>query len=215
MSELFEKGIPGQMGEHYAKGPEPVPGQQAEPAEAAPPTEFGEEPVTDEEQAVYEQFVTRALQYMSGNAGRIIHRMNDPEVPVYQNVGKQGLFIAENVAKLAKSAGQEIDMNIMQAAGEEIIEGLMEMGDAAGIFPFGQDSDEYDESMAMAYMYGHELKAKEMIEAGDPEVKQGAENLLAGQIAKERQAGQVPDEFYDTMQQGAAEAGRRNIFGVE
>ena len=104
----------------------------------------------------------------------------------------------------------------MLAGGEEIVESLMELGDAAKIFPFDAGSDEYMEQMAMALSFGAEKKARQLIDEGDPEVKASYEDKLALEIAREVDQGQgPPEEFFQGIEDAKKELPRRQMYGVE
>lgn len=211
---LSRAGVPG---EFY---PQSMGGQPPQPPGAGGGEmeldEFGQRPATEEEQAVLEQMVYRARDFMGKKAGMLIERMSDKQRPVYQNVGELALEITELTSKLAEAGGQEIDQDTMLAAGEEVVEGLMELGDKAKIWPFEGGSDEYMQSMSMALMFGAETKANQMIEQGDPEVKASYEDKLATEIAREVDRGQgPPDEFFQGIKDAQSELPRRQMHGVK
>ena len=176
--------------------------------------EFNESEVTPEEQAQYEQFFYRAKDFVSQQAEAVIDQMNDRKVPVYKNVGKTALMIAQGVEKTARSAGKEIAPEIMLAAGEEIVEMLMELGDKAKIWPFDADSRDYTEAMNMALMYGAELAGKEVLAGPDAaQMTEEAGNVLAQQVAAEHEAGQTPDGFFESLQGHVAGGVNRAVNG--
>ena len=179
---------------------------------ASPPPEFDEEAVSPEEQRIYDQFVLKAKEYMTKGAPEIVAQMNNSKKPVYMNVGKTALMISEGVAKTAKAGGQEVSADIIHGAGQEVVEMLMQLGDAAGIFPFEADSQEYDEAMVMSYMHGAELAGKQLLEGPDAaKYTEEAGNIYAMQIAEEDARGEVKPEFWEKLQGGVAGGVKRAL----
>lgn len=209
------RGMKGVPGEYYAKSmgkAPPAPGMGS----IGEPDEFGQRPATPQEQAVLEQVVRKAQKAMMANTGNLIQQMSDPQRPLYQTVGEAALTILEGVAGVAKGADQELDQDTMLAAGEEIVESLMEIGDKANIFPFEGGSDEYMETMSMALMFGAETKANQLIAEGDPEIRASYEDKLASEIAREVDRGQgPPDEFFQGIEDARRELPRRAMYGVK
>ena len=119
MEELFNQQHPAPTGQ--------MPGQQ---------TEFNEEAPGPGEQDAYDQFVNKAIDFISKKPDQIVAGMNNKEKPVYENVGAMVVKIGQMVMQSAKAAQAEIGPDVIHAAGQEITEHLMELGDAAGIFPF-------------------------------------------------------------------------------
>jgi hypothetical protein len=174
--------------------------------------EYDEEAVTPEEQRTYDQFVRKAQAYMTKSADKVVAQMNNRQMPVYQNVGKTALMIAQSVAKNAKAAGQEISPEVMHGAGQEVVVMLMDLGDAAGIFPFKADSQEFDEASAMAFMYGAELVGKQLLKGPDAaKHTEEAGNFYASQIAGEQQRGEVDPKFWEQLQGGVAGGVKRAL----
>lgn len=205
MDELFKAGdqLPGQS------SPTGVP-VGVDPSEL----EFNEEAVTEQEQADYNQFVLKAQEFIAGSAQNIVGSMNDKNKPVYQNVGAMALKIAHMVEGSAKASGAEISPDIVFHGGAEIVEMLMEVGDAGGVWPFESDSSEYEESMAMALMHGAELAAKESMEApGYDELQDEAGSFMAQQIAGEQQRGEVAPEFFEGIENQVATGVSRAVNG--
>jgi len=222
MEELFQEGqpLPAAVGPQAQAQPQGQPGSAGMmPTGVAPGAdpsmlEYDEEAVTPEEQQIYDQFVIRAKEYMAKSAPKVVAQMNNRQMPVFQNVGKTGLMIAQGVAKTAEAAGKEITPDIMHGAGQEIISMLMDMGDAASIFPFKADSPEFDEASAMAYMYGAELAGKQMLGGKDAaKHTEEAGSFYAMQIAGEQARGEVPPEFWDQVQGGVAGGVKRALNG--
>lgn len=176
--------------------------------------EFDEEAVTDAEQADYDQFVIKAQEFIASSAPNIVGSMNDKKKPVYQNVGAMALKIAHMVEGSAKASGAEISPDVVFHGGAEIVEMLMELGDAGGVWPFDQDSNEYEESSAMALMHGAELAAKETMESpGYDQMKEEAGSFMAQQIAGEQQRGEVAPGFFEGLESQVANGVNRAVNG--
>lgn len=171
--------------------------------------EYNEEAVSDEEQAQYTQFVNRAKEYIAKSPDIVVEQMNDKQQEAFKGVGKTALSIAKNIAETAEAAGQPIPEDVQYHGGTEIVDMLMELGDAAGIFPFKKDSKEYDEVMGMALMHGMELVGNDVL-AGPNAARatEDAENFMVQGIAREQERGEVPPEFFDSMRQSVANRGK-------
>ena len=163
--------------------------------------EFNEETPSEDEQNQYEQFVTKAVSFMGKNAGQLVATMNDKDKPVYESVGALTVKVGKMVLGSAKAAGAEISPDIIHASGEEIVEHLMEMGDAAGIFPFDSDSEEYEMAMNMSFLHAAEIVGNETLQSPEytPELKEEAGDFYAQQVAGEVQRGEVPEGFHDDI----------------
>jgi len=212
MADLFQAGQP-------LPGSTPaLPSSNMAPTGVLPggqPLEYDEEAVTPEEQAIYTQFVLRAQEFVSKDPEVVIDKMNNKKVPVFQSVGKTALMIVQGVEKTAAAAGQEISPEIMLNGGAEIVELLMELGDAAGIWPFKQDSKEYEEAMSMAYMHGAELAGKQVLAGPNAaQMTEEAGNVLAQQIALESERGETPRGFFEGLQSQVAGGVNRAISGA-
>ena len=190
------------------------------PAAAATPTgqmpgtpEFSEEVPTEEEQAQYDQFTIRALDFIGQFPREHVATLNNKDKPAYESVGELTYKIAKGVEAQAQAAGVKPSADVMFAAGEEIVMALMELGEAAGIFPFSQDSSEYDDVQAMAYAHAANVAANEFMQSPQytPEVKDEAGSFFAQQVAQERSRGEVPDQFFDDI--GNARAANNKLFG--
>lgn len=166
-----------------------------------PLPEYDEEAVTPEEQAQYDQFVLRAQEFLTKEPGVVIDYLNNKNRPVFENVGRAALMVAEQVSGTARQRGVELSPEVMMAGGEEIVGMLMEMGDAAKIFPFKQKDKEYDEVMAMGYMHAAELAGKQMLQSPDADrYSMEAQAVLGQQIAAEEERGEVDPRFWQGLQ---------------
>jgi len=198
MDELFNQQHPAPTGK--------MPGQP----------EFDEEAPGEGEQDQYDQFVTKAIVFMSKNATKLVASMNDKNKPVYENVGALTVKVGKMILGSAKAASQEIGPDVIHAAGQEIVEHLMDMGDAAGIFPFDSDSEEYDQVMAMSFLHAAELVGNETLQSPEytPALKEEASDFYAQQVAGEVQRGEVAEGFHEGIANNMAAAAQRGTGGV-
>ena len=198
MDELFNQQHPAPTGK--------MPGQP----------EFDEEAPGEGEQDQYDQFVTKAIVFMSKNATKLVASMNDKNKPVYENVGALTVKVGKMILGSAKAASQEIGPDVIHAAGQEIVEHLMDMGDAAGIFPFDSDSEEYDQVMAMSFLHAAELVGNETLKSPEytPEIKEEAGDFYAQQVAGEAQRGELPKGFREEMVNNKAAGLQQTMKGI-
>ena len=201
----------------------PPPGAAAPMAQPAPTgvmpgqqQEFNEEEASPEEQAMYDQFVNKALDFMGANPTEMVASMNNKQKPVAENVGELTVKIGQGVYDMAKSSGVDLPMEVLQAAGAEIVEHLMELGTAAKVFPFGEESDEYDQVQAMALLHAEKVVGEGILQS--PEYAQSgmqeqASNFYAQQVAGEVQRGEAPENFHENLGNQVAGGVRKAIGG--
>jgi len=177
--------------------------------------EFNEEEPTEQEQAQYDQFVKKALGFMSQHTDELVASMNNKEQPVHMNVAALAVKLGKGIYGMAQSAGEEIGMEVIQAAGAEIIEHLMELGVAAQIFPFSEEADEYEQVQAMALLEAEKIVGEELI--GSPKydgaMQEQAQNFYAQQVAGEVQRGETPENFHENIGNQVAGGVRKAIQG--
>jgi len=155
--------------------------------------EFNEEVPTEEEQAQYTQFVNMALGFMSQRPAEIVASMNDKSRPVFELVGEMAVKIGEMVVGSAKASQVEPSPDVVFAAGQEIVEHLMEAADAGGILPFEADDPQYEENQAMAFMHAAKVAGEAFMQGPgyNDQVKDEAGNFIARGVAEEAQGGQL------------------------
>ncbi len=178
--------------------------------------EFNEEEPTGDEQAQYDQFLNRAIDFMGQQASQISASMNDKSQPVYKVVGAMTVKIGKMILSTAKAAGKEIGPDVLHAAGQEITEHLMVLGDNAGIFPFKHESDEYDQVQAMAFLHAAEIVGNETLNSPEytPELQDEAGNFYAQQVAGEVERGEAPEGFHENIATNKAVAMQRGLPGA-
>lgn len=177
--------------------------------------EFNEEEVTPDEQANYDQFVTKALDFMGKNTTKMVASMNNNQKPIHENVGELAVKIGQGVYDMAKSSKVDISMEILQAAGAEIIEHLMELGDSSGIFEFEEDSTQYEEVQSMALLHAQKVVGERLINSPqyDGAMQEQAQNFYAQQVAGEVQRGEAPENFHENLGNQVAGGVRKAIQG--
>lgn len=177
--------------------------------------EFNETMPSEQEQADYDQVVTKAMSFMSQNVEAVLASINNKAKPVHENVGEMAVKIIEGIETQASAAEVQLGADIMMSAGEEVIEHLMELGDNGGIFPFDQESEEYDQVQAMAALHGAKVAGEKFIASPGytDEVKDEAGTIFAQQVAEEQQRGEVDPSFHDNLGNQSAAATQRAIQG--
>lgn len=177
--------------------------------------EFNEEAPSEQEQGDYDQIVNKALDFMGKNAEATLASMNNKQKPIHENVGELAVKIVQNIEGQAKAAQAQIGMDVLAAAGAEVIEHLMELGDAGKIFPFEQSSDEYDQVQAMALLHAAKVAGDQLIASPqyNEEMKDEAGTIFATQVAEEQTRGEVDPSFYDNMGNTEAQRKRQAIEG--
>lgn len=177
--------------------------------------EFNEETPSAQEQGDYEQIVTKAVDFMGQNAEATVASMNNKHKPIHENVGELAVKIVKTIEGQAKAAGAEVGMDVWAAAGEEVIEHLMELGENGGIFPFEHESDEYAGTQAMALAHAAKVAGEQLIASPQytPEMKDEAGTIFAQQVAEEQRRGEVDPSFYDNMGNAVVQGNRRAVEG--
>lgn len=213
--ELFNQQSPPPGAAAQGPPPGPVAGQTMPTGVMPGAPEFNEEEPSPEEQGQYEQFVTKAIGFMAKNKMELVASMNNNQKPVHENVGELAVKIGKGIHGMASSAGEELGMDVIQAAGAEIIEHLMEMGTAAKIFPFDEESDQYDQEQSMALLHAEKVVGDELINSPKytPEMQEEAQNFYAQQVAGEVQRGEVPEGFHENLGNQVAGGVRKAIQG--
>lgn len=177
--------------------------------------EFNEVEVSEEEQGQYDQFVSKSLDFMGQNPTEMVAAMNNGQKPVAENVGGLAVKIGQGVYDMAKSSGVDLSMEVLQAGGAEIVEHLMELGEASGIFPFDQESDQYDEVQAMALLHAQKVVGEGLINSPqyNAGMQEDAQNFYAQQVSGEVQRGEAPENFHENIGNQVAGGVRKAIQG--
>src|SRR5688572_24822495 len=83
------------------------------------PGEEPEEAVSPEEQAQYDQFVARAINFIHNpeSADSIIDHLNDSEVSIPEAVGRTAAFIAQRMVEAAKAMEVQLSPDVVFHAG--------------------------------------------------------------------------------------------------
>jgi hypothetical protein len=206
------------MAPAQAMGPLISPGdmESIRPTGKMPGTpEFNEEEPTELEQQQYDQFVGKAIDFMSQNTTEIMASMNNAQQPVHMNVASIAVKLGRGVYGMAKSAGEDIGMEVIHAAGAEIVEHLMELGVTSKIFPFTEESEEYEQIQAMALLEAEKIVGEELVKSPQytAEMQEGAQNFYAQQVAGEVQRGESPENFHENIGNQVAGGVRKAIGG--
>lgn len=150
----------------------------------------GEEPATEEEQAMYELVVARAMKFAYG-AGKdqVLKTLSSGENPA-DGIGRAASTIVRAIKQSADQAGKPISDDILFHAGIEIVEDLAEFGSKSGIFQYRDEAEEQEQT-ELALFYAMKYYGEEALASGDitPEDQEAARRAIDEGIAKERQAG--------------------------
>lgn len=170
-----------------------------------------EESVSSEEQAQYEQFVTKAMQFIHGEKTRdaILDHLNQTDLSVPEAVGRTAAFVVRGVAGVAKAQDVELSADVVFHAGREIVEELMLTGSKAGILPidFPEEEDaelppETEQLVEQAFAVGAHEYGKAFVQSEEGQaLAPEAADFYARQVAKEADAGTLHPEFAQQVSQ--------------
>lgn len=144
---------------------------------------------TEDEQMDYDMIVTRALKQIHGKGMENILKMLGSGERPSQAVGQVVAGIVSTLKQSAADQGRKISDNTLQHAGVEIIEDLIELAEAKGVFTFESEEERLQEAQdaglwAVKY-YGENQKKQGKI---TPEMQgQAQEDMKAG-VASEQGA---------------------------
>lgn len=163
-----------------------------------------DESVSPEEQAQYDQFVTKAAKFIYAQPEKVVASLNDKGKAVHEVVGRVAAQIANAVQDSAKAAGATISPDVLWHGGTEIVEILMDLGTQAKVLPLDQESDEYQQVAAMSLMEAEKIYGEKFLRE-DPKraalAKEEAADQWAHGIAQEVDAGQADPRYLEQVQQ--------------
>jgi len=207
---------PGQAQEAVAE-PKPLVGGTAAEARATgvPPgmEPMGDDQVSPEEQMMYNQIVGQFAEFAYSEKGsaQIAKRLNKTGDPLYVNVARAHRAIADQIEHAAEQAGVELMADAVYHAQDEQINIIMEVGSAAGIMEMKEGSPEYQEVVELAFAETNRMRGEDMLNSGDrDEYMREAENVLAMQIGKEADSGQLAPNFQEAVAGIAANGNYQN-----
>lgn len=184
--------------------PEAAPEGEPRPSGLPPGYESGDfegidaNTVSPEEQAQYDQLVTKALDLIDGPKTQraILDQMNQKDMPVYQAVGRTAAMMAMALEQQAKASGIELSGDVIfHAAKDYILPELFTIGEAAKILPTPKDGDQ--SQLNMAFLEAQKVYGEHVLQGPDAtKASQGAQDFYAQQVAKEVDDGKVdPAQF--------------------
>ncbi len=158
---------------------------------------MGEEEVSPEEQAEYDQIVRAAATLIYKNPRKTLESMNFDDLPVHQAVGRTAAKIGEAVEASAAAAGKKLNPDVIWHAGSEVIEMLMDLGTQSKVFTLDPEGEEYQQEAAMALMEAEKLLGEKALRDPKKAAKLSAEasDAWAWNIAKEVDGGQASPEY--------------------
>lgn len=165
--------------------------------------EVDETTVLPQEQAQYDQIVNQAMRMIHGERSRdkVLEQINRPEMPVYQAVGRTAAMMAQAITQKAKTSGQELSPDAVWHAGADVIvPEIMIVGVESNIFPFKQDSEEFQTQMEMAFLEGNKVYGEQMLQGPDAQrFSQEAQDFYTEQIALEADEGTLAPGFREGL----------------
>ena len=184
-----------------------------EPAQAVQEGEGNEEQPTPEEEGQYDQLVHRMVKYVDDNQEMILHNLNKDE-PVYMNVGHTAAKIAEAAVGGANAMEADISPDAAFNAGAHLVEILMDLGDAAGIWPFEPDDPQYNQQMEAALIQLQKEAGEKALAEDDGSLQSEAADFMATNVAQEADAGTLDPNYVQALEQGAMTSNRQVSPGV-
>lgn len=149
-----------------------------------------EEQASEEEQAIYELVVARAVKFFhSKGKDQTLKMLSAGESPA-DAIGRTASMIVRAIKKSADESKKPIDDTILFHAGIEIVQELFEYGTEAGIFNFADDEEaqqQLDEALFFALKYyGEEALASNETDQAEMQklMEQGAKQEQAAASAK-------------------------------
>lgn len=171
--------------------------------EAVAAEEQSETP-SPEEQATYDKFVNRAINFIHGEQteDKVLAMLNQSGSPVHETVGRTAAKVVQLVQQSAQSSGAKLLPELLKQAGAEVVELLMELGAEAKVFPMTPDSPEYQEALDLAYLEGMKVYGEDLLAGPDGDkISAEAGDEYARQVAAEADRGEIDPEFAAAMQQ--------------
>lgn len=156
-----------------------------------------DEAVTPQEQAQYDKIVKQAAKMIYSNPKQALAQLNHRDLPVHQAVGRVAAQLAQIIEGQAQSAGEKLDTDTLWHAGSEVIEMLMDLGTQAKVFPLDPESEEYQQTAAMALMEAEKIIGEQALKNPKKgrQLSQEASEVWSWNIAKEVDAGQASPEY--------------------
>lgn len=174
------------------------------PPEGPALSEETESEAGPEEQAFYDQFVLKAMEFIHGpkSSRAVMKHLNQKDMSVPEAVGRTAAFVAEQIGESIKAAKQPMFPDAMFDASQEIVEELLEFGAASKIFPieWPQDDEELSQEQSdlaaqavslAAHYYGENFVKTQDGKAAQP----AAQNAYLSGIAREADAGTLDPDF--------------------
>lgn len=105
----------------------------------------GVQEASPEEQALYDRFVTRAMQLVTDDrmASKVIEMLKAPEDP-REGLAQTAASIVFRVVQMAKEKGQDVPPDVLMHAGKEVFENIADFATALKIHDFNQDKEALD-----------------------------------------------------------------------
>jgi hypothetical protein len=151
--------------------------------------------VSPEEQAQYDQFVTKALKliHTKGSQRALLQQLNQPKMKVYEAVGRAAAMMAMTIAEQAEASGAKLSPDVVfHGTADYIVPELFEVGQAAKIIPMEDEQNQIN----MAFLEAQRVYGEELLNSPDgPKLQQEAQDYYSHQVAREMDEGGDPDQF--------------------
>lgn len=174
------------------------------------------EQATPEEQAIYDQMVTRLGKFVwsEKNVQKVLSQINQSDKEVYETVGRAAYQLVKAEAEKAKAAGEKMSTEIgVAVAADYVIPWLFEIGEAAKVIPKMEQAQE-QEQMGMALMEATRLHGESLLSSPKgSQLSAQAQDYYAEHVAKEADAGQVDPGFQQALRPSPIAAGVRREIG--
>lgn len=176
-----------------------------DPGDDGMPFQLDDQEVSPEEQAQYDQFVTRAMVMIhhQESRDRVLKALNNPNMTVHESVGRTTAMITKMVENMAAAAKVKLSPDVMFHGAQEIVGDLMEVGRAAGVFKLDDAAAAAETEKAFlsaVKMYGEALSQGKNAPVGE------ARKALQGQIANEIKGGAVDEATGSRVMQASLAA---------
>ncbi len=181
----------------------------------------GEIPATPGEEAELSQVVNKSLRFIHGRESRdqTLQMLHDPSQSVAEVVGRAAYRILSTVSDQKQAGTREpVAEDILEEAAGYVVPELMQVGVAAGIFPFdapddsqeevGQGGTEFDQQVRMAMLEATKAYGEAQLRGPDGERRTAeAQDEWARGVAQEVESGTADPEFMQMAQSQLAPAG--------
>lgn len=172
-------------------GEDAAPGEEQDSATGSSPLAGPDQPASDEEQAMYNLVVSRAIKFMYGQGkNQVLKVMGAAETPA-KGVAQAAVMIIRRMVDSAQQQNQQISEDVLYNAGVEIVENLMNLGVHFGVFQFKDDKEaaqQQDEALGWALNY----YGNDALQRGEIDQQGAMQQFQQGLASEQQQAAMNP-----------------------